>query len=50
MKVFSKNNKGNKSTPLLHELAEQHGLKRLGKPKGIAKVNPISSKSHLPFN
>jgi hypothetical protein len=52
MKVFSKSNKGNKSTPLLQQLTETNCSKLSGKPKGITKITTLKSKmlqsSHEP--
>jgi len=44
MKVFSKNNKNNKSTPLLPHLADPNSTKQALKPKGISKVTNYKTK------
>jgi hypothetical protein len=44
MKVFSKSNKNNKSTPLLPHLVDYNSTKQVVKPKGISKVTNYKSK------
>ena len=44
MKVFSKSNKNNKSTPLLQHLADINSTKHVVKPKGISKVTNYKTK------
>ena len=44
MKVFSKSNKNNKSTPLLPHFNELNTSKHINKPKGISKVTNYKSK------
>lgn len=54
MKVFSKNNKHNKSTPLLHSLTTHippKPTKPPQKPKGITKVTSYKNKlAHFSHN
>lgn len=45
MKVFSKNNKNNKSTPLLPQFTELNTSKQAVRPKGISKVTNLKNKN-----